>query len=194
MKIQESEIIELMSSEKTREKGVRQMMDAYQSRLYWHIRRIVVDHDLAQDTLQDTFLKHTRIFISLSKTVNYTLGFIGSQPTNLCNSWKNRKECKNRMKKPNITCKIWLQIMFLRRPKKFRFCCKKQFNPCRKSRNWCLQWDIMMICHTKKSRKFSTCRWEHWKRITTTRNKKLKITSKRITPNNLFDWIWKATF
>ena len=57
MKIQECEIIELMSSEKTREKGVRQMMDAYQSRLYWHIRRIVVDHDLAQDTLQDTFIK-----------------------------------------------------------------------------------------------------------------------------------------
>lgn len=57
MKIQESEIIELMSSEKTREKGVRQMMDAYQSRLYWDIRRIVVDHDLAQDTLQDTFIK-----------------------------------------------------------------------------------------------------------------------------------------
>ena len=57
MKIQESEIIELISSEKTREKGVRQMMDAYQSRLYWHIRRIVVDHDLAQDTLQDTFIK-----------------------------------------------------------------------------------------------------------------------------------------
>ena len=57
MKIQETEIIELMSSEKTREKGVRQMMDAYQSRLYWHIRRIVVDHDLAQDTLQDTFIK-----------------------------------------------------------------------------------------------------------------------------------------
>ena len=57
MKIQESEIIELMSSEKTREKGVRQMMDAYQSRLYWHIRRILVDHELAQDTLQDTFIK-----------------------------------------------------------------------------------------------------------------------------------------
>ena len=57
MKIQETEIIELMSSEKSREKGVRLMMDAYQSRLYWHIRRFVVDHDLAQDILQDTFIK-----------------------------------------------------------------------------------------------------------------------------------------
>ena len=57
MKIKETEIIELMSSDKTRENGVRLMMDAYQSRLYWHIRRLIVDHDLAQDVLQDTFIK-----------------------------------------------------------------------------------------------------------------------------------------
>lgn len=57
MKIKETEIIELMSSDKTRDKGVRAMMDAYQSRLYWHIRRLIVDHDLAQDVLQDTFIK-----------------------------------------------------------------------------------------------------------------------------------------
>ena len=46
-----------MSGEKSREKGVRLMMDAYQSRLYWHIRRMIVDHDLAQDVLQETFIK-----------------------------------------------------------------------------------------------------------------------------------------
>ena len=57
MKIKEEEIIRLMSSEKSREKGVRLMMDAYESRLYWHIRRIIVDHNLAQDVLQDTFIK-----------------------------------------------------------------------------------------------------------------------------------------
>lgn len=57
MKIKEAEIIELMSSDKTRDRGVRLMMDAYQSRYYWHIRRLIVDHDLAQDVLQDTFIK-----------------------------------------------------------------------------------------------------------------------------------------
>ena len=57
MKIKEAEIIELMSSDKTRDKGVRMMMDAYQSRLYWHIRRFIVDHDISQDVLQDTFIK-----------------------------------------------------------------------------------------------------------------------------------------
>ncbi|MGC4128946.1 MAG: sigma-70 family RNA polymerase sigma factor [Bergeyella sp.] len=57
MKSKDSEIIELMQSGQNREKGVRMLMDAYQSRLYWHIRRLIVDHDLAQDVLQDTFIK-----------------------------------------------------------------------------------------------------------------------------------------
>ncbi len=57
MKSKEAEIIELMSSEKSRNKGVTLMMNAYQSRLYWHIRRLIVDHDSAQDALQNTFIK-----------------------------------------------------------------------------------------------------------------------------------------
>lgn len=57
MKIKDAEIISLMQHPRTHEKGVRALMDAYQSRLYWHIRRIIVDGDLAQDTLQETFIK-----------------------------------------------------------------------------------------------------------------------------------------
>ncbi|KMQ66628.1 RNA polymerase sigma factor [Chryseobacterium angstadtii] len=57
MKIKDAEIISLMQNPRTQEKGVRALMDAYQSRLYWHIRRIIVDGDIAQDTLQETFIK-----------------------------------------------------------------------------------------------------------------------------------------
>ncbi|WP_313093205.1 RNA polymerase sigma factor [Chryseobacterium flavum] len=57
MKIKDTEIISLMQNPRTQNKGVRALMDAYQSRLYWHIRRIIVDGDLAQDTLQETFIK-----------------------------------------------------------------------------------------------------------------------------------------
>lgn len=57
MKSKDAEIIALMQDSRTLDKGIRVMMDAYQSRLYWHIRRIVVDGDLAQDTLQETFIK-----------------------------------------------------------------------------------------------------------------------------------------
>ncbi len=57
MKAKDAEIISMMQTERGQEKGLRAMMDAYQSRLYWHIRRLIVDHDLAQDVLQDTFIK-----------------------------------------------------------------------------------------------------------------------------------------
>ncbi|MCC2590431.1 RNA polymerase sigma factor [Chryseobacterium sp. MFBS3-17] len=57
MKTQDAEIIAMMKDPRSQEKGLRALMDAYQSRLYWHIRRMIVDHDLAQDVLQDTFIK-----------------------------------------------------------------------------------------------------------------------------------------
>ncbi len=57
MKIQDQEIIALMNSANGQEKGLRALMDSYQSRLYWHIRRLIVDPALSQDVLQDTFIK-----------------------------------------------------------------------------------------------------------------------------------------
>lgn len=57
MKIKDAEIIAMMQDTRTQEKGIRALMDAYQSRLYWHIRRLIVDGDLAQDVLQETFIK-----------------------------------------------------------------------------------------------------------------------------------------
>ncbi len=57
MKCKDDEIISLMLQPNSSEKGLRAMMDTYQSRLYWHIRRLIVQHDLAQDVLQDTFIK-----------------------------------------------------------------------------------------------------------------------------------------
>lgn len=57
MRLKDDEIILLLSQPNSSEKGLRAMMDAYQSRLYWHIRRLIVQHDVAQDVLQDTFIK-----------------------------------------------------------------------------------------------------------------------------------------
>ncbi len=36
--------------------GFRLLVDKYKSRLYWHIRRIVIVHDDADDALQNTFI------------------------------------------------------------------------------------------------------------------------------------------
>ena len=37
--------------------GMRLLMDEYQERLYWHVRRLVVYEDDAEDLLQEIFIK-----------------------------------------------------------------------------------------------------------------------------------------
>ena len=58
----DQEIIEKMQTNPN--VGMKLLMDTYQERLYWHIRRLVVSHDDAQDLLQETFLKVYRSFSS----------------------------------------------------------------------------------------------------------------------------------
>jgi RNA polymerase sigma factor (sigma-70 family) len=41
----------------TREKGFTLIIQKYQERLYWHVRRLVLDHDDANDVLQNVFVK-----------------------------------------------------------------------------------------------------------------------------------------
>ena len=42
---------------KNPEKGFKLLMDAYQQPMYWHIRRMVVSHEDAQDVLQETLIR-----------------------------------------------------------------------------------------------------------------------------------------
>ena len=46
------------------ERGFRELMDKYKEPVYWHIRRLVVSHDDAQDATQETFV---RVFRSLGQ-------------------------------------------------------------------------------------------------------------------------------
>ncbi len=41
----------------TRDKGFNFLVRKYQQRLYWHIRRLIIDHDDTDDVLQETFIK-----------------------------------------------------------------------------------------------------------------------------------------
>lgn len=41
----------------TRERAFTAIVKKYQERMYWHIRRLVVDHDDANDVLQNVFIK-----------------------------------------------------------------------------------------------------------------------------------------
>ncbi|GJM60840.1 DNA-directed RNA polymerase sigma-70 factor [Persicobacter diffluens] len=45
-----------------RELGFRKLVENYQERVYWHIRKMVVDHEDADDLTQETFVKVFRNF------------------------------------------------------------------------------------------------------------------------------------
>lgn len=53
----DSEILSLLHAEQSAEKGFRLLMQKYQERLYWHIRRMVLEHEDANDVIQNTFIK-----------------------------------------------------------------------------------------------------------------------------------------
>jgi RNA polymerase sigma-70 factor (ECF subfamily) len=52
----ESDILALLQNPVTRDSGFLLLMNTYQKQLYWHIRRLVVSHEDAEDILQETFI------------------------------------------------------------------------------------------------------------------------------------------
>jgi len=56
-KISDQQILDLLKNEATYEKGFRLLMQTYQERLYWHIRKMVYEHEDANDVIQNTFVK-----------------------------------------------------------------------------------------------------------------------------------------
>lgn len=54
---EEDHLLNLLRDSKTRDRGFRQLMHRYQEKVYWHVRRMVLDHDDANDIVQDTFMK-----------------------------------------------------------------------------------------------------------------------------------------
>lgn len=53
----DEQILELLRSDRSFDHGFRVLMHTYKERLYWHIRRMVLVHEDADDVLQNTFIK-----------------------------------------------------------------------------------------------------------------------------------------
>ena len=50
----DDELVEMLKSPNDKDKAFRLLMRKYDSRLYWHVRRIVVSHEDAEDVMQET--------------------------------------------------------------------------------------------------------------------------------------------
>ena len=55
--LDDKELLVQFKEESTRDRAYTSIVKKYQEKLYWHIRRMVVDHDDANDVLQNMFIK-----------------------------------------------------------------------------------------------------------------------------------------
>src|SRR6201991_1283639 len=55
--IQDTELLLQFRHPETKEKAFTAIIRKYQERLYWHIRRLVVEHEDANDVLQNVFIR-----------------------------------------------------------------------------------------------------------------------------------------
>ncbi len=57
MQIEDWELLQQFKQPQTKERAFTAIVKKYQEKLYWHVRRMVVDHDDANDVLQNVFIK-----------------------------------------------------------------------------------------------------------------------------------------
>lgn len=83
-------LLEQFRQASTRERAYTAIIKKYQERIYWHIRRLVVDHEDANDVMQNVFIKvwnglenfkeNSQLFTWLYRiATNETLSFLDQQ-------------------------------------------------------------------------------------------------------------------
>ena len=89
MKITEDIICEACA--KNPDKGFRMLVEKFQQPMYWHIRRMVVGHEDAEDVLQETFIRIYR-YLGDFRSESSLSTWIYRITTNECIRFLNRKK------------------------------------------------------------------------------------------------------
>ena len=81
---EDKDILQLFADENTRNQALSFLIEKYQKRLYWHIRKIVLSHDDTDDVLQNTFIKikdehnSSKLIFNVNSTLKLLTGMHGS--------------------------------------------------------------------------------------------------------------------
>ena len=57
MLVEDKDLLQLFKTEGQKEKAFTAIIKKYQEKLYWHARRLIIDHDYTNDVLQNMFIK-----------------------------------------------------------------------------------------------------------------------------------------
>ena len=86
----DQQLIEKLANPESKNLAFSMMVDAYQKKIYYHIRRMVIDHDDANDLTQDTFIKAWRFLDNFKGDSNlYT--WLYKIATNVCLTHLDKK-------------------------------------------------------------------------------------------------------
>ena len=92
--VDDAEILSKFQDEKTRNEAFNILLKKYQQKIYWHIRRMVIDHDDADDIAQDVFVKVWKNLPGFRADAQlYT--WMYRIATNECITFLNKKKAKN---------------------------------------------------------------------------------------------------
>ena len=98
MEIQQSLFLSSLQEPETKEKAFKTLVKEYKERLYWHIRKIVLDHEDANDVIQNTFIKiHLNIdkFKGDSSLFTWMYRIATNESINLINSKSSKMGVQN---------------------------------------------------------------------------------------------------
>lgn len=79
--ISDKEMTDMIADARTRREGFEALVRQYSEPLYWKIRHIVINHEDADDVLQNAFLKYGRVLIPFRASLLFPPGFIASPST-----------------------------------------------------------------------------------------------------------------
>ncbi len=147
----DTELLALFREPATKEKAFTEIVKKYQERLYWHIRRMLVDHEDSNDVLQNVFIRVWNALSGFREDAQlYT--WLYRIATNECLTFieqqKKRASVSLNDLESGLSNKIRADKDF--DAKNWNGNCNWQFSNYLKNKELCLCLGIMMKCRMRK--------------------------------------------
>lgn len=104
-----------LRSESSKEQAFRKLVNTYGQRLYWHIRKMVLDHEDADDVLQNTFIKvfkNIDSFKADSKLYTWLYRIATNEAINFLNKKSRRSMVSNEEAQERALQKLEADVYF----------------------------------------------------------------------------------
>ncbi|HEY0768942.1 MAG TPA: sigma-70 family RNA polymerase sigma factor [Sphingobacteriaceae bacterium] len=92
--VEDSEILQKFSQDQTRNEAFNLLLHKYQQKIYWHIRRLVINHDDADDLVQEVFVKVWK-YLGNFRSDSQLYTWLYRIATNECITFLNKKKNQN---------------------------------------------------------------------------------------------------